>query len=345
MSGAGLGADHGEMRTDRVVVEAPARLHFGMLDLGGSLGRRYGGIGAAIEPPSVLLSAAPTATGSAGRLLVIPDPATHEGLSDPHALEAAACAASAVLGHYGISEGVAITVHRTLPAHRGLGSGTQVALAAARAVAEIFELATNSVQLAEIVGRGRRSAIGTHVFQHGGLVVEGGRREGYDHPAPLLARVAMPELWRCVLVVPPAQAGVSGAAEAAAFAGLRAPPVAEAERVAHLVLMALLPAAIEGDFATFGEALSEIQQVNGRWFAPAQGGPFAQGPSAAIISRLASWGATGVGQSSWGPAVYAVMPDPDATAALAGRIRAAFPEATVLEARFANVGATVRSGL
>ena len=38
-----------------VRIEAPARLHFGMLDLGGSLGRRFGGIGAGVFAPSLLV--------------------------------------------------------------------------------------------------------------------------------------------------------------------------------------------------------------------------------------------------------------------------------------------------
>ena len=42
-----------------VFVEAPARLHFGVLDLRGSLGRRFGGIGAAVPAPSLLLEARP----------------------------------------------------------------------------------------------------------------------------------------------------------------------------------------------------------------------------------------------------------------------------------------------
>ena len=40
-----------------VFVEAPARLHFGVLDLRGTLGRRFGGIGAAAPAPTLLLSA------------------------------------------------------------------------------------------------------------------------------------------------------------------------------------------------------------------------------------------------------------------------------------------------
>ena len=46
------------MSDSRVVfVEAPSRLHMGLIDLRGDFGRRFGGIGAALEAPSLLLEA------------------------------------------------------------------------------------------------------------------------------------------------------------------------------------------------------------------------------------------------------------------------------------------------
>jgi predicted sugar kinase len=42
-----------------VVVRAPARLHFGVLDLRGDLGRRFGGLGAAVEEPGLELVVRP----------------------------------------------------------------------------------------------------------------------------------------------------------------------------------------------------------------------------------------------------------------------------------------------
>ena len=107
-----------------------------------------------------------------------------------------------------------------------------------------------------------------------------------------------------MVAVPAGSPGLSGEAEAAAFERLPPPPEREVERVAHLVLMQLLPALVEADLAGFGAALTEIQRVTGAWFAPEQGGVFAPGPSETLVRRMAEWGAAGVGQSSWGPAVY-----------------------------------------
>src|SRR6201999_4402051 len=97
-----------------------------------------------------------------------------------------------------------IDVHRALPAHSGLGSGTQLALAIARAIAEIYEIDADPPALARAVGRAQRSAIGTWTFAGGGLVVEGGRRRDRDESGPLIARLAFPESWRCVVAVPTA---------------------------------------------------------------------------------------------------------------------------------------------
>src|ERR1700704_609420 len=47
---------------ETVFVESAARLHFGVLDLRGSFGRWFGGIGAAAPAPLLLVSASPADT-------------------------------------------------------------------------------------------------------------------------------------------------------------------------------------------------------------------------------------------------------------------------------------------
>ena len=109
--------------------------------------------------------------------------------------------------------------------------------------------------------------------------------------------------------------------EARAFAELPLPDERDVERVSQLVLLGLLPSVIEGDIETFGAALSEVQEINGRWFSHAQGGMFAPGPSAEIIRLMRECGAPGVGQSSWGPSVYAIVDGDAAAESLSTRIR------------------------
>src|SRR5207302_1382076 len=88
--------------------------------------------------------------------------------------------------------------------------------------------------------------------------------------------------------VPRGKPGLAGDQEAAAFARLPAPDARDVERVAHLVLMQLLPALAEADLMGFGAALEEVQRITGGWFAPVQGGVFAPGETRDVVGRWLS---------------------------------------------------------
>lgn len=309
-----------------VFVEAPARLHFGVLDLAGRLGRHFGGLGAAIPCPSLLLEASPSTRLSAS------------GPDSDRALEFARM----FLSFHHLPETGRLTTHRAIPSHAGLGSGTQLGLAVARALAELHGVQATTLELALAVARGKRSAIGTWAFAGGGFIVEGGRRVGSADIAPLLARYEVPRTWRCVVAVPRGPRGLSGEAEATAFDRLRPPPDKDVERVSHLVLMQLLPALVEADLPSFGDALSSIQRITGAWFAGQQGGTFAPGPTQELVTNMAEWGAVGVGQSSWGPAAYGLVPTDEAASALAQRVRNSLSgRGAVFECGFSSEGARV----
>jgi beta-RFAP synthase len=310
-----------------VFVEAAARLHFGVLDLRGALGRRFGGLGAAVPQPSLLLEVVPEERLSA------------QGPDSDRAL----AFAERFFAHHGLRTGARLIVHRSIPSHSGLGSGTQLGLSVARALAELNGLPAGPAALARAVGRGRRSAIGTWTFAGGGFIVEGGRRPGSDEIAPLLARFDIPPAWRCVVAVPRGAPGLSGEAEAAAFERLPPPPEREVERVAHVVLMQLLPALVEAELPSFGAALTEVQRITGGWFASQQGGAFAPGPSETLVRKMGEWGAAGVGQSSWGPAVYGLVGSEAEGRALAARVAEVLgTSGQVFEGGFAGSGALVR---
>jgi beta-ribofuranosylaminobenzene 5'-phosphate synthase len=312
-----------------IYIEAPARLHFGVLDLGGRLGRHFGGLGAAVPCPSLLLEAAPAAT------------LTGKGPDADRAVEFA----RRFLAFHGLPEGGRLVVHKAIPSHAGLGSGTQLGLAVARALAKLHGLPTDVVELARAVARGKRSAIGTWTFALGGFIVEGGRKVGTQEIAPLLARFELPSAWRCVVAVPHGPRGLSGEAETSAFEHLPNPADHEIQRVSHIVLMQLLPALVEADLASFGDALSTVQRITGAWFAEQQGGIFAPGPTERLVADMATWGAAGVGQSSWGPAVYGLVESDEAARDLARRVRKALGEGgTVFEGGFAAQGARVWEG-
>ena len=272
-----------------VRVEAPARLHLGMLAAAGDGPRRFGGLGVAVNRPAVVLEAEPA------------DALSVEGADAERALTFARRCREAL----GLSGGGHLRVVEAIPPHVGLGSGTKLALAVAQALAALHGRAADAPALAEAAGRAARSSVGMWTFALGGLVVEGGVRDGAERPSPLLMRHAVPDEWRIVLVVPHAEPGLSGPAENQAFAKL-VPSAERSAAIAQLVLTSLLPALVERDVEEFGGALTRVQQLVGDAFAPVQGGRF-HPRAAGLVEALLEAGAAGAGQSSWGPAVFGVV--------------------------------------
>jgi len=309
-----------------VRVEAPARLHLGMLAVAGNGERRFGGLGVAVDGPAVVVEAR------------MADELSAEGADAERALTFARRCHEAL----GLPGGAHLNVLEAIPPHVGLGSGTKLALAAAQALAVLHGRTVDAPALAQAVGRAARSAVGTWTFALGGLVVEGGVRRGEERPAPLLARHPMPEQWRVVLVVPRAEAGLSGVAEEAAFRQLVPSPERSAT-IAQLVLTSLLPALVEGEVEEFGVALTRIQQLVGDAFATVQGGRF-HPRAGALVEALLGNGAAGAGQSSWGPAVYGIVGGEAAGRELARRMEDVVAgEGSVELVTFDNRGARVEA--
>ena len=310
-----------------VRVEAPARLHLGMLDPGGDGTRRFGGLGVAVSRPAAVVEA------SASDELAV------EGPDAERALPVARACSEA----FGLAGGARIRVLEAIPAHVGLGSGTKLALAVAAAVAALTGQSPEPPVIARAAGRASRSAVGLWTFVLGGLVVEGGVRAGVKQAAPLLARYAMPDDWRCVLAIPSADPGLSGPAEERVFARLR-PDRSRGALIAQLVLTSLLPGLADRDLPEFGAALTRLQRLVGEAFASAQGGVFH--PSAgALVEAMLRLGAPGVGQSSWGPAVYGIVGGEEAGRDLvAGMEKELAGGGRVELVRFDNRGAHVEVG-
>lgn len=273
-----------------VRVEAPARLHLGFIDVSGSIGRRFGSVGLAVDDIATVVE---LRRGS--------------GLSaDGPGAERALQYLRRLADDYDPATGAALTVHRCIPEHVGLGSGTQLAFAVGRAFAELFGIALSPRDIAARLDRGARSGIGIGAFESGGFVVDGGRTPGGDYP-PVIARLPFPDAWRLLLVFDRAVRGMHGDAERDAFRALRAFPQDRAAHLAHLVLMRAMPALVEGDWRSFGTAIGELQRTVGDYFAPAQGGRFASARVAEVLAWLESRDIPGVGQTSWGPTGFGLL--------------------------------------
>ncbi|HKH80610.1 MAG TPA: beta-ribofuranosylaminobenzene 5'-phosphate synthase family protein [Methylovirgula sp.] len=286
-------------------VTASARLHLGFLDLNGGTGRRFGSLGLAIDRPVTSLTI---------------ERATATWVEGPER-ERVGAHLAALRARLGLKACYRVTIREVIPAHVGLGSGTQLALAIAAALRRLEDLPPDTPGDALFLERGLRSGIGAALFSTGGLVVDGGHGTGKAMP-PILCHLGFPEDWRVILVMDAEMKGVHGTREGEAFATLPQFPAAAAADICRRVLMQALPALAERDLAQFGEAISRIQTILGNYFAPAQGGARYTSPSVAkVMARLEQHGAKGIGQSSWGPTGFGFVASDDEAQRLVRLIR------------------------
>jgi predicted sugar kinase len=78
--------------------------------------------------------------------------------------------------------------------------------------------------------------------------------------------------------------------------------------ICHEVLMRLLPGAAGAEFGPFAAGVSNVQRLLGDHFAPAQQGRRYTSPAVGgLMDWLGTHSGAGVGQSSWGPAGFAIV--------------------------------------
>jgi beta-RFAP synthase len=146
-----------------------------------------------------------------------------------------------------------------------------------------------------------------------------------------------------IVVIPPWGSGLHGREEKEAFTRLDFQPLAPetTDSLCRLLLLGMLPALEEQDLDAFGEALYDFNLRAGQAFAAVQGGPYASHDVADLVGFIRRQGVRGVGQSSWGPAVFAVTEEPDRAMDLARRIREQFgvQEADVFVTQACDSGA------
>ena len=312
----------------KVQVKTPARLHLGLIDMNGDLGRMFGGLGVGIDHPNIIVEAQNAENFSV----------------TGQETELATILAKRFFSAYKVQPKVEINVVQAIPAHIGLGSGTQFSLAIATALASLLDVEATIPELAVAMGRARRTAVGTSIFEWGGFVVDGGKSLKSTKCPPLIYRQPFPSEWRFIVAVPNLKEGLSNSEENHAFDRLTKMPAEDAGQICRLIMLKLLPSLAENDIESFGSALTKIQIISGNHFAQAQGGTFASPVAAECVEFLKKAGAYGVGQSSWGPALYGVVKQEEAKPVLL-KVKAYLRKGVGGQAFIAkanNKGATIR---
>ncbi len=278
-----------------ITVETGSRIHFGLTSVAARRPHALGGVGVMIEQPATRVVIAPaqglTVRGRPQASQLVQMWRSSRGESIEHM-------------------DCAVEILESPPAHIGLGSGTQLAMALAAGLNRFFGTKNRQspADLARSMNRGTRSSIGTYGFFYGGFLVD--RVTGDSQSTLELAhRIDVPADWRMVLVRGRDQVGRSGAAEQRAFAALRGADHPNEARLSELIRDDILPSIQRGDFDRFCGAIYGYGRLSGEYYRELQGGIYHGEQTQAIVDAIRQAGFRGVGQSSWGPTVFAWCPN------------------------------------
>jgi len=313
---------HTEKTKGFIEVRAPARLHFGLVELCPNEPFQFGGIGLMIDTPATIVSLNEQTN-------------TLEQIEEwSSRVEQAARSTSEILG---------VPFPKTSwhlesrpAAHVGLGSGTQLAATAAtltlanslpdtfnsdepcsqsQLARSLWERASNGSAaelLAACTNRGNRSHIGLYGFLHGGFVVDMGRQvpELAENSRSLrsLRHYALPQEWRVVLITPIEYEAIYGQRESDWIELCGRSPNPQRERMMKLVENSIVPNLNSESFSNAAYAIYEYSTLAGALFGPVQNGFYRDAFTAELVKNVQSLGGVAVVQSSWGPTVAVLLP-------------------------------------
>ena len=307
----------------QVKVATSARLHMGFFDLSGAISK-FGSLGISLNAPCTHITLA-----RSDKVLI-------DAKSDENVTKIV----KILVNTFNVKQNFSLIMHDCIPAHAGLGSGTQLALAIGAGLNQLFNLDISLAQIALVSKRGKRSGIGIGAFEQGGVLVDTGITN--DELPKIAIRQNFPENWRVLLVNDSASKGVHGDAELQAFKLLK--PAQNSLR--DMMFNYMMPALHRGDLLAFGVYMMDLQAYNGEYFAPVQGGHYASHDVEEVLAWLQNNGAACVGQSSWGPTGFAILSSVEHAENLKKQVQLAFVSKANISFTICcgkNTGATISS--
>lgn len=279
-----------------MIIKAPTRLHLGLIHPScpqlfstSEHERCYGGLGLMLDRPSIEIRIN----------------RSYNWTVDGHLSPRVAYYIKRLRSHFSCLDDNPrkVTVLACPDIHIGLGVGTQLALAVGTSILYSQDYKVSTIELAKLLFRGKRSGIGVHGFDYGGMIVEYGKHFEQSI-SPLVSCIRLPPEW-CIMLLRPHHIKQRwfGSKERKVLADYK---YYDADRIMHLLELGILPAARMGDFKIFSELVYEYNYLCGLPFKRYQNGEHSLEASE-IMLYLKKLGLIGCGQSSWGPTVYAIV--------------------------------------
>ncbi|WP_422352060.1 beta-ribofuranosylaminobenzene 5'-phosphate synthase family protein [Stenotrophomonas sp. AR026] len=302
-------------------IDVPGRIHLGLISMHSGAYRQNGGLGFAIDIPSVSLRYSPGHTNEVVDSRGFPLPCAQLDDLRHWAADAAGRLSLSSFGRFEILSG--------FPPHVGLGSGTATRLAILEIFCSVAGLDFDHELAVSLSGRGGASGIGLKTYFNGGFVFDLGRKNDGEAPrssddylsverAPLLIDSRPMPPWSFGLAI------LKGAStpiekEREVFANVAVFSESDSKYALYHAIMGVQAAVSEGDKETFDSGVRALQ--SSRW----KTREWDIQPEAIQVFRafLERESATFIALSSMGPAVIFCADD---TASVVSTAKAEFSD-------------------
>jgi beta-ribofuranosylaminobenzene 5'-phosphate synthase len=257
----------------KLKIVSPSRIHLGLIDLNGSIGRVDGGIGITLNHPNFVMEGRESSDIEIEFDKNMLNNINNITNTNKNEIEKRIYDISKKILNYIREDGIYLKIKNIIPQHSGLGSGTQMALSTGKLISIIYNKELDGKTLSTITGRGGTSGIGVNAFEKGGFIIDGGHTFGKGNdkedfrPSSASKHVRTPPVlfrhdfnWDVVLTIPKGE-NIYGDKEVDIFKKYCPISLNETQRMCHLILMKMMPAVIENDLKSFGEVVNELQYI------------------------------------------------------------------------------------
>ena len=287
-----------------VTIKNYSRLHLSLIGMGNAGYRINGGIGFALNDPSLEVSCSLSDTPG----IILKD--KREAPLESVQIQQLEALLTAFLVEQQITDGVSFSVTGSMPTHSGFGSSTAIRLASLETLSTLFELTLSRHELVTASERGGASGVGINTYFDGGFVLDvrhpaTGTDLAPSHakkghlPALALAQCPMPE-WPIGICIPKSIPLKTQLEEQHFFRNHCPLAISAIHEILYHCVYGVTAAVITQDFERFCEAIRTLQ--HSAW---KNGERSLYGESLQEIENVIyDEGATAVGMSSLGPGLF-----------------------------------------
>jgi len=319
-----------------VKIKIPPRIHITLLSMHENGYRQNGGIGFAVDAPSLLIDICPAVNLSI-------DDIRKNGFNEDEKARIYTILQEIIQTHK-MRHGIKATISGDVPTHRGFGSSTAVRLALIEGLYLANEMKYTKHDIITASGRGGVSGIGIETYFGGGFVFDLGRKdkrsfapssalETSQRSLPLLCkRVDMPQ-WNIGICIPHIEPK-SEVEEKRFFTETCPIPQEESYRTLYHASYGVLASVMEEDITTFADAIKNIQNTFWKRAERSLYGTLLED----VERMLYESGALAVGMSSLGPSLYFIAEDMEEVVA---RAEDKLPSSQIYMAHTTNSGRVI----